>query len=418
VTQPHLELRPLRPAVRADVPGTLDVLIRITPPTAAKPIARPPLNLALVLDRSGSMQGAKMQHAREAACYAVQQLLPTDRVSVTIFDNVVETLVPSTLAENKAAIVERLRQVHPRGNTALHPAWKAGGGQALEHRRADGLNRVLLLSDGLANEGETNADVICTDVKKLSQKGVSTTTLGVGQDYNEDLMEAMARSGDGNYYFIENPGQLPSIFQAELLGLMATLGTKVSLGVEPGEGVTVAEVLNDLDRAPTGRWMLPNLIVGMPLTVAVRLNVAPRSLGEAEVARFRLAWDALDGGRQILSVPLVLPAVLVSDYQGLAAHADVAEQVGLLQIGRLKKEATRHLDHGNAGLARDALKRAREILTSLPVTELTRQEDQDLAAVERLLDQGDVAHFNKMAKYQHCNRARSRPQAPPQTTQS
>src|SRR5207248_2168521 len=135
-------------------------------------------------DHSGSMGGAKkMDYAIEAAVFAVQQLLAEDRVSVTIFDDNVELLVPSTKAVDRAPIIERVRGVRPRGSTALHDGWIQGANQVREFLLQGGLNRALLLTDGLANVGETNADNICTDVKRLAVAGVSTTTMGVGNDY-------------------------------------------------------------------------------------------------------------------------------------------------------------------------------------------------------------------------------------------
>src|SRR5262245_774120 len=287
-----LELIPLRPAVRTDAPVTLDLLLRIVPPALMGTPRRPTLNLGLVLDHSGSMSGShKMDHARKAAIYAVEQLLPEDRVSLTIFDDTVKTLAPAALAKDKQRLIDLINRVQPAGSTALHAGWQAGGRQVQSVLVPGGLNRVLLLSDGLANVGETNPDAIATDVKRLVGEGVSTTTMGVGDDYNEDLLEAMASNGDGNYYYIESPHQLADMFQSELKGLMATFGNTVSLGIEPQDGVVLADVLNDLDPLPRGRRKLPNLVSGMPIIVVVRLNVPP-AREERELCRFRLAWNA------------------------------------------------------------------------------------------------------------------------------
>jgi Ca-activated chloride channel family protein len=288
---PRIEMIPLKSAVCSDAPITLDVLVRIIPPLPEVHFLRPPLNLALVLDHSGSMAaGRKMEFAREAAAYAVQQLLPADRVGVTIFDDAVQTIVPNAPARDKPGILRRIASIQPNGSTALHEGWKEGGRQVRSHHLAGGLNRVLLLSDGLANVGLTDPGAIAAEVGSLAAEGVSTTTMGVGVDYNEDLMEAMARAGDGNYYFIESPRQLADIYQTEMQGLMATLAQKLSLGVEPQQGVQVVEVLNDCGTTRAGRLMLPNLIAGMPIGVLVRLGVPPQRRDVAP-CRFRLAWD-------------------------------------------------------------------------------------------------------------------------------
>jgi Ca-activated chloride channel homolog len=408
--QPHVELIPLRPAVRSDAPATLDVLIKITPPAAELNAPRPALNLGLVLDRSGSMAAHnKINFAREAAIYAVQQLLPSDRVSVTIFDDEVQTPVPNILAEDKARIVDVIRHVHPGNSTALHGGWKEGGTQVSRHLLAGGLNRVLLLSDGLANVGEKNPAAIAADVNRLAREGVSTTTMGLGDDYNEDLLEAMAQSGDGNYYYIESPQQLADIFQTELKGLMATFGNRVSLGVEPQNSVTVTDVLNDFDKTQDGQLKLPNLVAGMPIFLVIRVNVPPMTQ-ERDLCRFRLTWDApKQAGRQEVTITLRLPSVTASIWDSLAPTVEVQERAALLLMARFKKEATRCLEHGDQEAAKRWLNEARQVLAGAPRTPEMEREAEALAQIEAYMESGEWMKFRKHAKYQTHQRRQSKP---------
>lgn len=143
---PRVELLPLRPGVSATRPLPVEVLLRVhTPDLEVRP-DRPPLNLALVLDRSGSMSGHKLDYAKEAAVYAVNNLLAEDRVAVVTYDHAVQVLVPSTPATERMAIAERIRGIRPGGSTALHAGWLEGATQVATFQEAGRLNRVVLLS--------------------------------------------------------------------------------------------------------------------------------------------------------------------------------------------------------------------------------------------------------------------------------
>src|SRR6266851_1811112 len=164
--QPKVEVIPLISAACSDTSKVIDVLVRITPPEEIVVGIRPPLNIGLVLDHSGSMAANnKLGFALEATTFAVQQLRPSDQVSLTIFDDQVETIVPSTLAVDKNRIIQLIRQVRPGGSTALYGGWREAGQQVIQSFMAHGLNRVIMISDGLANVGETNPPVIAGHVK-------------------------------------------------------------------------------------------------------------------------------------------------------------------------------------------------------------------------------------------------------------
>ncbi len=295
------------------------------------------------------MAGQKLEYARQAAAFAVDQLRAGDRVSVVAFDDRVETVVASTTATDKARLKQGIARITERGSTALHAGWVEGGAQVGAHLKTGCLNRVILFTDGQANVGETNPDTIANDVHGLATRGVSTSTLGIGSDYNEDLLEAMARSGDGNYYFIESPGQLAGLFAAELRGLLATVGRNVSLGLEPGPGVEILEVFNELPRNWYGRLQLPNLLAGSaPVEVTLRLRVPAGFDAERSVCRCRLAWDDPKGGeRQKMREKLRLPLLAPAEVDALAEDADTATAVALLRAAREKRKAVEALERGD-----------------------------------------------------------------------
>jgi Ca-activated chloride channel family protein len=404
-----IEVIPSCRAVRADGATTLDVLVRIVPPQIESRGERPQLNLGLVIDRSGSMSGAKLRAARQAAIYAVEQLLPQDRISVTVFDNTVQTIVPSTLATDKSSIISRIQRIDTGGTTALYDGWYQGGIQVSQHLDPRGLNRVLLVTDGLANVGETNPDRIAGDVHGLAKRGVSTTTMGVGNDYQEDLLEAMANSGDGNYHFIEGAADFERIFTQEMQGLMATLGNTVSLGIEPQHGVGVVDVYNDLERNSYGRLQLPNLIAGSPIEVVLRLLV-PAQSKERDLCFFRLAWNAPgDGERRVVREPLCLPAVSSAQWEGLPQDERVREQVVHKEAVRMRQQAIQEMERGNVEGARQHLQAERaHIAYAAPAAAWLEEETKEGLALEADLEAGEISHATKFAKHASYRKRRSR----------
>lgn len=415
MSQPNLKVTSIRSGICNNTETQLDVLLTIQPPEGKLNADRPAVNLGIVLDRSGSMSSQKkISYAREAAMFAVRQLLPTDRVSVTAFDDTVRVEVPSRLVSDPDAITDVIRGIDPGGSTALCDGWAVGASQVGEYRNPSSLNRVILLSDGQANVGEVNPDVISTAVKQKASEGVGTTTMGLGDDYNEDLLEVMAKSGDGNYYYIESPEQLPDIFQTELKGLMATLGNAVCLKLEPGVGVSIIDVLNDLDRTPDGQLQLSNLVAGSPVHVVVRLRVLPmmreRDIFQtATVCRFGLSWNTPGTqDRQSASVTLRLPTVSEAQWQSLPVDTVVEERAVLLQVARLKKAATTCLEKGDREQALAQMRLAKDILEKSGNTPDLQRESIAFARIEELLRDGDLARFHKHAKYQSHQRRQSK----------
>lgn len=394
---PKIDLIPLRAAICSDVPSDLDVLIRIIPPAPENDLQRPPLNLCLVIDRSSSMKGRKIDYVKKAACYAIQQLLITDRVSVVVFDRAVCTLVDSTFALDKANIIHQIQQIQPGYGTALHAGWQAGAIQVIKHLNSQHLNRVILLSDGFSSVGENNPYVIATDVYGLAQHGVSTTTMGVGNHYDEDLLTSMGKRGNGGYYYIQSPEKLPIIFRTELQDLMATVGHTVSLAIDPQGAVEIEDVLNDLETDQRGRFQLPNLIMGNPMEVVVKLQVPPVPQ-TTDLCYFRLNWrNPKEEELQKVWTSLRLPVINSASISEFPPHLEVQQRTLLMMVARAKKEAVRHLDRGDYDKASKLLKNARLQVLNAPQSPLLDKEAQALANLDADLQARQLLKLRKQA---------------------
>ena len=347
---PKVEFMIERAKLIAGREQTVDVVIRITPPDVDTGVKnRPRLNLSLVLDRSGSMQGEKMMRAREATAYCIDQLLPADRLSVVIFDNQIEVLIPSQLVENKARLKGLLQEVFARNSTALHEAWVRGGMQVSEHLMDNAVNRVVLITDGLANEGLTNVDQIVSQVRGLADRRVSTSTIGIGDDFNEDLLVPMASAGGGNSWHVKTADDMQRIFAVELEGLIAQVAHTVTLGLVPADGVRLADVLNDFELGETGRYKLPNLQSGSPLDVVVQLRVPEQTVGtKLRLLDLRLGYTpqemkAAEVARQVFEVEFASEQEVMS----LPVNHEVAKAVQMLMNARARAEAVRRMDRGD-----------------------------------------------------------------------
>jgi len=387
--KPSLHVRPLRPAVAADSATTLDLLITIAAPAMPPELEsrpRPALNLALVIDRSGSMDGSKLSYARKAARFLAGALTPRDRLAIVTFDDEVEVLVPSQPVHDPKLFIRAINTIHSGGTTALFDGWLAGAMQVANHLEPAALNRVLLLSDGGANEGVVDSAEIAAKVAGLSQRGISTSAFGLGAGFDEDLMRAVAGAGDGTLAFIESPTQLEDLYASELNGLAQTLGKKVSLGIRAKRDVQLLDVLNDCELTAAGNWQLPNLRYGQEMTVAARFQLPPWQPNR-EIVSLRLAWQQPGSPeRRSFVEHITLPVMAAADLAGMDPDPVVIEQFELLLANRERSLAIEELDRGNLRAARAHLEAIDQRLSLLPQTEAIQLERLLLEEKKALLD--------------------------------
>jgi Ca-activated chloride channel family protein len=266
-----------------------------------------------------------------------------------------------------------------------------------------------LLTDGLANVGVTDPSEIERRARMWCERGVSTTALGVGTEFDETLLEKLARAGDGNYYHVETPVQFTDLFQTELRGLMGTVGYKVSLGVEVEPGVRLIEVLNDFEQLSTGRYKLPNLVCGMPQRIVVRLLVEPRATA-GRLCTFRVAWtDPARPDRQsrLVTVDGRAP-VPRSDWDCQPVPEPVAEQIALLMSARAQREAAVALRAGDPAVARDWINVARCRMSVAVSTARVVAEREAIDQLDNTLSNEQFEYTQKMAHYRAYQRQASK----------
>jgi Ca-activated chloride channel family protein len=207
-------------------------------------IDRPPVNVAIVLDRSGSMSGDKIRQAKEAAKYAVDLLGPQDILSIITYESTVDVLMPATRVADKNRVKSLIDEIQIAGSTALFAGVSKGAEELRKFLDRDRVNRIILLSDGIANVGPDSPGALGDLGSALRKQGISVSTIGLGLGYNEDLMFRLAQKSDGNHAFVENAKDLVRIFDYEFRDVMSVVAQDVRIKMKLLNGVKPIRVLN------------------------------------------------------------------------------------------------------------------------------------------------------------------------------
>lgn len=363
--------------------STRYLIATITAPKSGRTSDRPALNVALVLDRSGSMAGSKIDLAKRAVAQAIAVLDERDRMAVVCYDNEIDTVLSSTTAgaEAKALANSRLSNIDARGNTDLAGGWQRGVEQVGVDAAWSSLKRVLLLSDGLANHGETNPDVLAQRAAALRAQGIATSTFGLGADFDEVLMQRLATDGGGHFYFIEHPAQIPDILTSELgdaLDVVARDARLVIPGGHGGAGVEVVPMTGFPVEAHGAdvHVRFGDMVSEQEITVVVALRWLPRPIGVAAAVMLRLT----DRDDVLFAQPIAVDFEVVdvvrdrSQPINTAVLMAVAQQISAM-ARELATKANRHGDFQGAGevLARAAAE-IRALAAGTPALERIARE--------------------------------------------
>lgn len=281
-------------------PGNVYLRLSLKSLAAGKRERRTPVNAAIVIDRSGSMQGARIEAAKEGARVALKRLSSDDTVALIAFNHGVEVLSPAAPLRNaRDKLIEAIDRLDATGTTALYDGVKEGGRQVEQFVSDNNVNRVVLLSDGLANVGPSSPGELAELGRKLASKGISVSTIGLGLDYNEDLMQRLAAASDGNHAFVERPSDLAEIFDREFGDALSVSARDITIIIECKAGFTPKRILGR-DGSIEGQKVtlkLNQLQAENERYVVVELDAAStHGEGAADVAEVEVTYMDLDNG--------------------------------------------------------------------------------------------------------------------------
>lgn len=334
---------------------TVYLMLQIIQPKVDLGTGRLPVNVSFVIDRSGSMSGAKLDYTKQAVKFALSHLDQDDTASVVVFDNQVDLLVPAAKVENKEQLIQLVSGLRTGGTTNLSGGLLAGADQVKGNFHTEQVNRVILLTDGMANEGITDPGRLTEMVKALRNSGISVSTLGVGENFQEDLLVDMAEAGDGNFYFIASPDTIPEIFKEELQGLLNITGQNPEISIRPGEGVQVTAILGyEPLWGEIVTVKLPDIYNGDIRTVLAELKVKAQPAGMMPLLQVGFKYFDVTADLASVKYDVDLSLQVTGDKSALDTDVDlkVIKEVEIFKAAQSREEAMKEADRGNYERAR------------------------------------------------------------------
>lgn len=352
------ELAPSPVSVRATLGQSLveagaatKLLARIDLEAAARSGAkRPDVNLALVIDTSGSMDGRAIEEARKASLALIASLSPKDRIAIVTFDSDAELVLPSTLLEDAdlPAVRRRIEAIRARGTTNLQEGLGKALAEVRAHQDPTGVNRVILLGDGVPNV----AAGLREQATSAGGTGISVTTLGLGDDYDETLMGDLAQRSGGRFHYVADASKVAAFFAEEVVRLNQVVARRARLRLVPGHGVQITKVIGQQVEGVDGR--------------ALVVPLGDVSFGDRREIVVELAANGAKDGANVE----VLDAVLeYADVAGVTAHAERA-----FAGAKAVRDASR-IAGSRDETVEDAAKRARDAEATLEQIKKQRAED-------------------------------------------
>lgn len=401
INAPQVLINPLKPALIMGMAQKLQVLVRVQAPDPDPALKkeRKPYHLSLVIDRSGSMSGWPLLEAVRCAKHIVDRLESTDVASLIVFDDRVKTLAPAKPVGDRKALYAALAHVQSGGSTNLYGGWQAGAAKILDGAKQAALARVILLSDGNANVGKTTDTnkiaALCADA---AEKGVTTSTYGLGRNFNEELMVEMGKRGGGNHYYGDTAADLFEPFVEEFDFISNLYARHVRLALTAPNGVKIT-LLNDYpveQREGFPLVRLPDIPLGAEAWALVELEIPAGMALESgnQLLQAGVTASTLDGAPIVIpDATLTLKALPAQAWEALLQDPLVLARLTELEAGKSLDQARAAAKHGDWDTIQKIIAKDKQRFADNPWVL------QVLESMEKISKEMDIPRFSKEAMY-------------------
>lgn len=391
-----------REATMANGPAREQFLIELTSagitdlPGLGVGTERTPLNLCLVIDRSGSMEGAPLEYVKQACAYVVDMLSPNDVLSIVTFEETVDVLMAPQRVTQKQPIKDGIARLVPGNTTNLYDGMALATSQLLQVNESGRATRMVLLSDGDPTAGIKDFSALVQHAQDIKNRGITVTFLGFGPDYNEELLASMAKRTGGNYYFIPTPNLIPEIFRTELQKLTSVVAQNLRLEVKPARWVSLRSQGWD-ERAPGANEFtisLADMERGVVMQNVIDLEFSNHPLGWYRVGAARLSYDdCLSGKTETVEIDLVVEFTAEAARYSVAPNPRVRQAADIQAASRAVEKTIMGLKSGQVtmmGAVADLQK-----TQALLLSEGRTQEAQEVTLALRAIQSGDAGQAEK-----------------------
>jgi len=317
-----------------------------------------------------------------------------------VFDSEVQTVFAPRTAAHKDAMKRHIESIHAGGTTNLSGGLLQGIQNVMQSRGENTVNRVILLSDGHANEGITEPAKLAAIAKEFHSLGIGVTTMGVGDGFDEELMERIADHGGGNFYFIEKPEEIPGIFARELEGLMSVTAQNATLKLRPSESARIVRVYGYPSEAIENgglKLTLGDVYDQEVKSVLIEMAFDPHAAGRHEV--LEVQWDYADvtDGARLCSLVYPIEAAFTNDIDLLLQppNPHVEKKVQITESALAIEQAIEAFDRGDTETGKKLLQRQADAMLLAAI----RSEDEELREEAQLL-------YSQLEQFEYSDKTR------------